>query len=317
MNPNYKSFEERVPDLQYLNLVQRIRDEGRYTKTRFQTNGTFSHFGLAPLDYKFENGFPMIPERSLKGSWAKYVNELAAFINGAVTVVEMSGYGTDTTWANWWSTWVYEEKCKIFGLPANHLGGASYGAILAQFPTPNGTFNQFEHLLKQMREMPDLRTHMVTTWYPPGALQHSDLVRDVVVAPCHGTDVKYTIIDGFLTCNHVQRSVDLTVGGTGNIVQWAALELWMAHVLDLVPLDYIHYFMDAQIYEDQMEKVDNELLAKEYLTETDWRYVRGDRAFPTLRVKEDAPKDFFAFRAEHFELTDYNPHLGIKFPVTE
>ena len=117
--------------------------------------------------------------------------------------------------------------------------------------------------------------------------------------------MKFSIIDGKLIYNHVQRSWDGPLGGAGNIGQHAAIGLAMAHVLDLEPLYYIHYIMDGQIYEDQMELVETELLKRE------------PRAFPTLRIKEGAPKDLFALRAEHFELTDYNPHSPIRFPGTE
>ncbi len=305
MQPSYKPYTERTPDMQYLEAIRRLRSpEARYTKTPFQEYGTFTHLSLSPLVYRLENGFPILTERAIP-FWRKPISELIAFINGATTLDEMRHYGDEKTWASWWANWVYEEKCAIFGLPAGDLGPGSYGGILAKCPTPNGHFHQVKHLLKQMRDYPDIRTHMVTTWYAPYALQHKELKRKVVVAPCHGTVMKFTIIDGKLTYQHVQRSIDFPVGGVLNIIQHATLLLMVAQVLGIEPYEYIHYPIDSQIYENQIEMVDELLLKRE------------PRPFPTLVINDPTIRDLFAFRPEHFTLTNYDPHPVINFPVTE
>ncbi|MEK7186745.1 MAG: thymidylate synthase, partial [Patescibacteria group bacterium] len=62
---------------------------------------------------------------------------------------------------------------------------------------------------------------------------------------------------------------------------------------------------DAQIYEDQVSHV------KKIIR-------RRPNAFPTLRIIDTKIDDLFAFRPEHFELTDYHPHPAMNdIPVTE
>ncbi len=300
MQPAYKPYADRTPDQQYLNLVRMIRDEGERVEHPYQKGmGRITHLSLPPLVYDLSNGFPMLTERNIP-FWKTAIAELVAFMNGATTNAELHEFGCP-----WWDTWTTAEKCVIFGLEPGDLGWASYGGAYGKFPMPDGGhFNQFVNVMRGMKENPSLSTHCVTSWIPFGALQHSGLQRKVVVAPCHGNFIKFTIIDGKLTLQHVQRSADMPVGVVSNIIQYAALLLMVAQVLGVKPHRYVHYFLDAQIYENQLEKVE-ELLGRE------------PQAFPTMRIIDPSVNDILAFRPEHFAIEDYNPNPGIKFPVTE
>jgi thymidylate synthase len=300
-----RPYNERIPDKQYQNLLKEILEgietgESEYTKSPFQSNGTFTHKGLSPLIYKFENGFPVITERRI-AFWRKSIAELLGFINGIQNAQELATFGCE-----WWLKWTYPERCAVFGLEPWDLGPGSYPGAYHHFPMPDGSrFNQFEHLIKQMKEMPSLRTHVISSWIPYYTLQHSGLQRKVVVAPCHGNFLQFTTTGRGLTLNHVQRSADMPIGAPANIIQYAALTFMVAQVLGIEPYQYIHYFPDAQIYENQMDTV-REIVSRE------------PRPFPTFRITDLEIKDLFAFRPEHFELSDYDPHgpiVGI--PVTE
>lgn len=304
MEPRYRPYAERTPDRQYLNLLRRIRDEGQEFIHPYQKVGRKTHLSLPPLVYRLKNGAPILTERSLP-FWRKPISELIAFMNGATTLEELALYGDKETWASWWADWAYEDKCKIFGLKPGDLGPGSYGGAFGKFPTPEGKlFNQWVEVVRQMKEQPNLSTHFITSWIPFYTIGHSGLQRKVVVAPCHGNALKFTILNGKLTLRHVQRSADFPVGVPSNIIQYAAVTLMMAQVLNLEPDEYIHDFLDAQIYDNQVKQVE-ELLRRE------------PRPFPTLRITDPTIKDILAFRPEHFELTDYHPHPGIRFPVTE
>lgn len=300
-----KPYSERTPDAQYQNLLGQIlkgveTGDSEYAKNPFQTHGTYTHKGLPPLVYKLENGFPVITERKIS-FWRTPIIELLAFIKGVRNAKELEASG-----CNWWLNWAYPDKCAIFGLEPWDLGPGSYGVAFHAFPMPDGnSFNQFEHLIRQMKEHPELRTHVVSSWIPYYALGHSGLQRKVVVAPCHGNFLQFTISAKGLTLNHVQRSADMPVGVPANIIQYAALTFMVAQVLGVVPYRYIHYFPDAQIYENQIEAV-REIVNRE------------PKRFPTFRIVDPEIKDLFAFKPEHFELTDYHPHGPISgIPVTE
>src|SRR3989344_6372392 len=87
MEPRYKPYVERIPDLQYQAALRSTLlsgfvpgGQGEYVKNEFQKVGRYSNFGMFRLDYFFENGFPIITERKI-GFWRKFINEMWAFMN--------------------------------------------------------------------------------------------------------------------------------------------------------------------------------------------------------------------------------------------
>lgn len=287
--------------MDYRHSLKRILQEGLYTKNPFQTKGTYTLLTLAPMIFMFSQGFPIITERKI-GFWKKPIAELLAFINGVRTADELAEWG-----CNWWGEqWATAEKCAHFGLEPGDLGPGSYGEAFKRFPTSDGgTFNQFDHLIRQIKDYPDIRTHRITPWIPQYCLQHKGLQRKVVVAPCHG-DIQITIIDGKLTLRMDQRSADFVIGVPSNIIQYAALTIMIAHITGHEPYMYIHASHDAQIYEDQLGH------AKTIVG-------RETRVFPSLYLTAEGLEitSLFDFRPKHFKIEDYNPHPAIKdIPVT-
>lgn len=306
MQDIYVPYDKRTPDFQYRRVLKGILPpNGEYVKNPFQDKGTYTNFTLPPLVFDLSNGIPLITERRI-AFWRMFVAEIIAFINGARTLDDLRKYGNEKTWPKFWEKWWTPRKCANFGFSPGDGGPGGYGPTLHDWPTANGTtFNQVAAVIKEAREFPGLRTHMFTTWRPDMALHPSDGERQVVVAPCHGTLVKLIIINGRLTIVHVQRSCDMPLGGVGNIFQWSVFTLMVAQVLNLVPHRYIHCFMDAQIYEDQIPWV------KKLVR-------RRPRPFPTLHITDPTIRDIFNFREHHFELTDYHPHPAINdIPATE
>ncbi len=175
------------------------------------------------------------------------IGEVVAFINGARTLEDLEKYGCPKVF---WDRWVTKEKCEIFGLDEGDLGGGSYGAALAAMPMPDGNhFNQIEALIKQMQRMPFLRTHMITTWYPPYALgdKEQNSPRQVVVAPCHGNIIQFNVFDKEMHMIHYQRSADAPVGLVLNLAEWVAFGMMVAHMTGLNFTQYTHYLPNPQI----------------------------------------------------------------------
>lgn len=297
MEPNYLPIERRTIDTQYKDCLRRIKEEGVLVKHPFQTEGRFTLLTLPPMIYKFSNGFPILTERKI-GFWRKPIQELFAFING----VRDAKVLTEEWGVNWWmEKWATPEKCAEFGLKPYDMGSGSYGAALHNYPhveQENGfwhskPFNQYEHLVQQIRQKPSLATHKVTTWIPSYCLAHNEHRRQVVVAPCHG-DVEVTIIGDKLTLRMDQRSDDFPIGHPSNMIQYAALTLAIAHVTGYEPYMFIHAPHNAQIYERHLNNVD-ELLK------------RQSHVFPTMQLTEEGKRitNIFDFRAKHFELSEY------------
>lgn len=297
----YKPYTERTVDSQYQDLIRKIVDTGRSSGV-IQGEDALRIIGLQ-LRYDMTNGFPLITERDMSGPFLKAaLGEHIAFLNGARTQAELEKFG-----CKFWSRWVTKEKCEIFDLPEGDLGPGSYGAAWASFPTAeNGPFNQIEHLMKQIKEKPFLRTHILTPWIPQYTLQHSGLKRKVVVAPCHGWVhvITYPEQKEF-AIHHFQRSSDMPVGVPFNMIQYAAFGLMLAKLMGWKFIEYVHTFSDGHIYESQIGHV-KELLARE------------PRKLPTVRIDEEATKDITDirdFRPEHFIVEDYDPHPKMNIPT--
>jgi thymidylate synthase len=292
----YTPFGARVPDDQYRQMLGRILVAGEKVPTR---QGP-SALTLMQQTMRFDlaNGFPVITERKI-GFWRKAIGELCAFINGATTLTEFEEFGCD-----WWDAWATPAKTSSRGLPAGDLGPGSYGAAFHDFPTIEGPpFDQFKHLVEQINELPDLRTHFVSPWIPQYQMRGAGKRPQTTIAPCHGW-VHVRVIGGRLHVHMFQRSGDVPVGVPANMIQYAALTLMLEHLTKVPAGVYYHTISDAHIYEDQIEQAQ---------TMVD----RVSRALPTVTLNEQGRQvtDIHGFRAEHFDIADYDPYPGLQIPV--
>lgn len=295
---NYLPKEKRIIDYQYQNLLREILKKGiKEEKTQLVNKqekqvGAISLFGSQPMIFNLSNGFPMITERDISSFWKAPIGEIFAFINGARTQKELGKFG-----CYWWKHWVTEKKCSKRGLETGDLGHGSYGAAFHDFPCVDGnTFNQFKHLVEQIKELPHLRTHLITPFIPQYIVRGTGKTQKVVVVPCHGL-IHIRIIQNKLTLTMVQRSGDVPIGVPSNMIQYAALTLALAHITGYEPSQYVHTILDAHIYLDQIPLVE-EILS------------RKPEIFPSVKIT-NPPKDIFSFRKENFVLSDYNPHPSI------
>ena len=297
---NYKPLTQRTPDDQYKALLKDILEYGQRGKSQQEVDA-ITLIGAKPMRFRLDNGFPMITERNLSPVmkrlpvtiWQQAIGEICAFVNGARTTSELEEYG-----CYWWKYWCTKEKCEKRGLEAGDLGPGSYGAAFHDFPTSEGpTFNQFKYLVEQIKEKPHLRTHFITPWIPQYIYRLKGRQQKVVVCPCHGW-IHIRVIDNRLTLHMFQRSGDAPIGVPSNMIQYAALTMMLAHVTGLKAYEYVHTISDAHIFVDQIPAVQKII-------------SRDSKPFPTIKINTNK-KNIFDFRREDFELTDYNPHPGIK-----
>jgi thymidylate synthase len=289
----YRAPEQREPDSQYRDLLARTLTQGEPVPTRQGPAALTRMQHTMRLD--LANGFPMITERSLKSFWRKPIGELCAFINGATTLAELAGFGCD-----WWGPWATPEKTARRGLPPGHLGPGSYGGAFRHFPTAGGGgFDQFQHLVEQIIELPGDRTHFVSPWIPQYQIRGRGKVPQTTIAPCHGW-VHVRVLGSGLHLHMFQRSGDVPVGVPANMVQYAALLLMLEQLTGIGAATYYHTISDAHVYEDQITSVRSML-------------EREPRRLPAVRLNDDGRKvtDIHEFRPEHFELSDYDPHPAI------
>jgi thymidylate synthase len=250
------------------------------------------------MRFDLANGFPLITDRRI-GFWPKAIGELCAFINGATTLAELESFGCD-----WWDAWATPAKTSSRGLEPGDIGPGSYGAAFHDFPTVEGEpFDQFKHLVEQINELPELRTHFVSPWIPQYQVRGAGKRPRTTIAPCHGW-VHIRVLGGHLHLHMYQRAGDVPVGVPSNMIQYAALLLMIEHLTGVPAATFYHTISDAHIYEDQVEQAKTMVL-------------REPRRLPTMTLNELGRQvtDIHDFRAEHFTVTDYDPYAGLRIPV--
>lgn len=295
--PNYLPFDQRQPSTQYRDMLRTVRDTGIHVETK-QGEAALAVAGHA-MRFPMEHGAAVITERSIKGFVAKAIGELCAFINGARTLEELAAFGCD-----WWEPWATPEKCESRGLEPGDLGPGSYGHAFRHFTTVlddhDPGFDQLPHLIQKLRDLPLDRTALLNPWIPNANHRDATTKSQNTIAPCHGW-IHALVFDGRLHLIHNQRSGDIPIGVPSNMAQYTALGLMLEHLTGYEFVEYVHWIQYAHIYANQLEQVD-EMLDRE------------PRALPTLRLTETGKEitDIHDFRAEHFELQDYDPHPPIR-----
>jgi thymidylate synthase len=295
---DYLPVDKRTPDTEYQTLLQNILETGREVKP-IHGEKAYMKVGMQ-MRFNMKNGFPLSPLRDLTKSFPGAIGELIGFMHGAHTLEELQSYGCPKVF---WERWVTKERCDIFDLPEHELGPGSYGPGWTSVPMPNGEhFNQFKHLIKQIKDMPYLRTHLLSPWIPFFTLQHKELKRQVVVAPCHGWVhiLAYPETKEF-TLHHFQRSGDVPVGVALNMIEYASLGLLLEREIGYSFTEYVHTISDAHMYESQIPYV-KELLDRE------------PRILPTVTLDKSVT-DMMDARREDFTVEDYNPHPHMIIPT--
>ena len=292
--PDYLPFAERPVSTEYQTLLRTIRDSGVRIETK-QGEGALALAGVA-MRFPMAHGAPVITERSIKGFVRKAIGELCAFINGARTLDELAAFGCD-----WWDAWATPEKCLPRGLEPGDLGPGSYGHAFRNFTTAfdgaeDPGFDQLPHLIRKLQDLPLDRTAVISPWVPNANHRETGVKSRNTIAPCHGW-VHALVYNDKLHVIHNQRSGDTPIGVPSNMAQYAALALMIEHLTGYELVEYVHWIQHAHIYVNQLDAVE-EMLGRE------------PRPLPTLRLSEAGRRvaDIHDFRADHFELLDYDPH---------
>jgi thymidylate synthase len=294
--PDYLPFAERTPNTAYRELLRAVRDGG----VRVQTKQGEEALALAGhcMRFPMSQGAAVITERSIRGFAGKAIGELCAFINGARTLEELAAFGCD-----WWGAWATAEKSEARGLEPGDLGPGSYGHAFRHFTTDldgeDQGFDQLPHLIQKLRDLPLDRTALLSPWIPNANHRERGVRSRNTIAPCHGW-VHALVFNDKLHLVHNQRSGDTPIGVPSNMVQYNALGLMLEQLTGFELVEYVHWIQYAHIYTNQLPHVE-EMLARE------------PRALPTLQLTEAGRRvsDIHDFRAEHFELSDYEPHPSI------
>ena len=257
---------------EYLNLLQRILDEGVKKEDRTGT-GTISLFGHQ-MRFNMDEGFPCLTTKKLH--LKSIIHELLWFLNGDTNVKYLQDNGVRI-----WNEWA-DEKGDL---------GHIYGYQWRSWPDyDGGQIDQISQAVETIKNNPDSRRIIVSAW------NVADLP-NMNLPPCHAF-FQFYVADGRLSLQLYQRSADAFLGVPFNITSYALLLQMMAQVTGLKTGDFVHTLGDAHIYLNHLEQVKLQL-------------SRELRPRPTMLINPNI-QDIFGFQFSDFELTDYDPHPHIK-----
>lgn len=188
---------------------------------------------------------------------------------------------------------VHDFSLHIWDQWADETGsiGKSYGYQAGvEYEYPDGKMNQVNRLLKDLKEIPMSRRHIITLYNP------HDL-KDMHMAPC----CCFLIFNvqppkskgGHMTLDMmlVQRSWDLLTAGGWDVAAHAALQMMIAQAVGMKPGTFTHVINNAHIYDRHVEYIE-EILR------------RGPVSIPTVKLNPDV-HDFYQFTPEDWEVSNY------------
>ncbi len=260
---------------QYLDLVQRVLDEGTRKSDRTGT-GTLSIFGHQ-MRFDLTAGFPLVTTK--KVHVGSVVGELLWFLRGDTNVRWLQERGISI-----WDEWA----------DANGDLGPVYGRQWRSWATPDGRHvDQLRDVVHQIRTNPDSRRHIVSAWNVAD-------IPAMALPPCH-TLFQFYVADGALSCQLYQRSADVFLGVPFNIASYALLTHMVAHVTGLGVGDFVHTLGDAHLYVNHLDQARTQL-------------SREPRPLPEVWL-DPSVRDLSGFDVEHVKVSGYEPHPGIKAPI--
>nr|XP_019943420.1 PREDICTED: thymidylate synthase [Paralichthys olivaceus] len=279
----------------YLDQIHYILQHGRRKGDRTGT-GVVSVFG-AQGRYSLRDQFPLLTTK--KVFWKGILEELLWFIKGSTNAKELSEKGVKIWEANGSRQFLdnlgFTEREEgdlgpVYGFQWRHFG-AEYTNMHADY-TGQGV-DQLQQVIDTIKTNPEDRRIIMCAWNP------KDLPL-MALPPCHAL-CQFYVIDGELSCQLYQRSGDMGLGVPFNIASYALLTYMIAHITGLKPGDFVHTLGDAHIYINHIEPLKIQL-------------QRDIRPFPKLKILRNVEK-IDDFRAEDFEICDYNPHPSIKMQM--
>ena len=260
---------------QYLNLLQRILDEGAVKTDRTGT-GTKSIFGHQ-MRFDLKEGFPLLTTKKLH--LRSIIHELLWFLRGDTNI-----------------QYLHDNKVTIWDEWADENGelGPVYGHQWRSWPDyEGGTSDQIANVVDLIKNHPDSRRMIVSAW-------NVAEVEKMALPPCH-TLFQFYVADGRLSLQLYQRSADTFLGVPFNIASYALLLQMMAQVTGLEAGEFIHTTGDTHLYLNHLDQAHLQL-------------TREPRPLPRMVLNPEV-KDLFSFRYEDFQLEGYDPWPHIKAEV--
>ncbi|MDT0595424.1 thymidylate synthase [Glaciecola petra] len=278
---------------QYETLCQRIIDQGQWVENE-RTGIRCLTLINADLEYDVAaNEFPLVTTR--KCFYKAAIAELLGYLRAYDSAAQFREIGCKT-----WDANANENKAWLANPARKGLDdmGRVYGVQGRNWLKPDGsTFDQLQKVVNNLKNGIDDRGEIVT-FYNPGEFDLGCL------RPCMHTHT-FSILADTLYLTSYMRSCDVPLGLTFNMPQCFVLLALMAQITGLKPGKVYHKIVNAHIYENQLDLMQNVQLK------------RTPYAAPSLSInpKIKSLEDIETWVSKSdFEVTGYQAHEAIAYP---
>lgn len=278
-------------EYQYLHLLQQCLDVAAADPTpkRDRTGtGTYGVFGRQ-IRFDLSQGFPLLTTKRLflKG----IVGELLWMLSGSTNVKPLQEQGIHI-----WDEWADEngELGPVYGAQWRSWQAFAEKQVEDGVVWIDAPIDQIQTLLKNLREKPYDRGHVVSAW-------NVGKLDQMALRPCHCLFQFYVSKDNKLSCQLYQRSADIFLGVPFNIASYALLTHLIARDLGLGVGDFIHTFGDLHLYANHVQQGQTQVR-------------REPRPFPKLQIEDGL--NLLDLTTDHIRIEGYAPHPSIKGEVS-
>lgn len=280
---------------QYLELCTRILQEGVWVNHKRSGKRRLTVIN-ADLEYDCSDGtLPILTTK--KVNWKSAIAEMLGYVRGYQSAAQFRAIGTKTWDAN-------ANQNKEWVNNPHRLGvddmGRVYGVQGRSWLNPEGlSIDQLKNIYVKLREAND-DGRLIMTFHNPGELDRGCL------PACMYTHT-FSLVDRTLHLTSYQRSCDVPLGLPFNMIQTAWLLRIMAEITAKKPGKVFHKIVNAHIYEDQIDGIEEQLKRKPYES-------------PILNINPlvGSLRDVETWLSVDFDhnLMNYRHHPAIKFPFT-
>lgn len=307
---------------QYLDLLQKVLDEGDEINTERTGTGTIATFG-EQLKFDLREGFPAVTTKKL--AWKGVISELIWFLKGSTNVHELRAilHGEEnkfnlekkTIWDD-----NYNKQAIDLGYDEGYMGQIyggqwrNFGSGEYQHMTKHGTdyvpvkgVDQVRIIIEEAKVNPQSRRLIVSAWNPKAVWNddESEVITDIAaLPPCHML-FQINIVGDYIDLQWYQRSCDLGAGIPFNCASYATLCHIFGRILNKTPRYLVGSLGNAHIYKDHVEGLKIQLSRSPHLSPKVW-------INPELKTLED----FENASVDDFKLIDYEHHDPIKLTMS-
>ncbi len=279
---------------QYLDLCKRILNEGTWVRHKRSGKNRLTVIN-ADLEYDCSTGeIPVLTTK--KTYWKPAIAEMLGYLRGYRNVKDFQAIGCNTWNANANADhWVNSQYCmaegdmgRVYGVQGRHW---------TNFKQEH--FDQLQTIYEKLGNGID-DGRLILTFHNPGELQMGCL------PACMHTHT-FSLIGKTLHLTSYQRSCDVPLGLPFNMIQTAFLLRIMAEITGNVAGKVYHKIVNAHIYDDQIQGIEEQIKRTPYLS-------------PVLEINPEVGslhylENKFSIESD-LNLVGYEHHPGIKFAFT-